>query len=81
VDDNTALRRRRVHAVTVHGTIDELPRLLETLRVAEVLVTVPDAAPERLDAVVAACDAAGVACRFVRREIAPAPFRAGATAE
>ncbi len=81
VDDNTALRRRRVHAVTVHGTIDELPRLLETLRVAEVLVTVPDAAPERLDAVVAACDAAGVACRFVRREIAPAPVRAGATAE
>jgi hypothetical protein len=34
-----------------------------------VLVTIPEAGRERLDAVVAACAAAGVTCRFVRREL------------
>ncbi len=32
-------------------------------------MTIPDAPRERLDAIVAACETAGVACRFVRREI------------
>jgi len=34
-----------------------------------VLVTIPDAPRDRLDAIVGACTAAGVPCRFVRREI------------
>jgi len=34
-----------------------------------VLVTIPDAPRDTLDAVVAACAEAGVACRFVRREL------------
>jgi hypothetical protein len=34
-----------------------------------VLVTIPDATRARLDAIVAACADAGVACRFVRREV------------
>ena len=34
-----------------------------------VLVTIPDAPRERLDPIVAACARAGVACRFVRREL------------
>jgi hypothetical protein len=33
-----------------------------------VLVTIPDAPRERLNAIVTACDEAGVGCRFVRRE-------------
>ena len=33
-----------------------------------VLVTIPHAPADRLDAIVRACAAAGVPCRFVRRE-------------
>ena len=69
VDDNPRLRRRRVQGVTVVGGTHELPRLLQRLEPDIVLVTIPDAPRPRLDEIVAACAAAGVNCRFVRREI------------
>jgi UDP-GlcNAc:undecaprenyl-phosphate GlcNAc-1-phosphate transferase len=69
VDDNPRLRRRRVHGVPVLGATEEMPRILERAEVSIVLVTIPDAPRDRLDAVVAACADAGVACQFVRREI------------
>jgi UDP-GlcNAc:undecaprenyl-phosphate GlcNAc-1-phosphate transferase len=69
VDDNPRLRRRRLHGVTVLGSIAELPRILERTTPTIVLVTIPNAPRERLDAVVAACAEAGVSCQFVRREI------------
>ena len=52
---------------------DFVPALLESSRADAVLVTIPDAPRERLSVVVAACEEAGVECRFVRREIALAP--------
>jgi UDP-GlcNAc:undecaprenyl-phosphate GlcNAc-1-phosphate transferase len=69
VDDNPRLRRRRVHGVPVVGTTFELERLLERTAPDIVLVTIPNAERDRLDAIVAACTGAGVECRFVRREI------------
>jgi len=69
VDDNLRLRRRRVHGVQVVGTTHELPLLIERTRPDIVLVTIPDAPRERLDAIVRACAEAEVPCRFVRREI------------
>jgi FlaA1/EpsC-like NDP-sugar epimerase len=69
VDDNPRLRRRRVHGVPVIGTTNEVPRLLERMEPDIVLITIPNAPRERLDAVVDACVQAGVNCRFVRREI------------
>jgi UDP-GlcNAc:undecaprenyl-phosphate/decaprenyl-phosphate GlcNAc-1-phosphate transferase len=81
VDDNPRLRRRRIQGVTVHGGFDDLGRLLVEMRIEEVLVTIPAAAPERLEAIVAACTDAGVDCHFVRREIAPPPSLAGASVE
>jgi UDP-GlcNAc:undecaprenyl-phosphate GlcNAc-1-phosphate transferase len=69
VDDNPRLRRRRVHGVQVVGTSGELPRILERIETDVVLITIPDAPRERLDEIVAACEDAGVPCRFVRREI------------
>jgi UDP-GlcNAc:undecaprenyl-phosphate/decaprenyl-phosphate GlcNAc-1-phosphate transferase len=69
VDDNPGLRRRRVHGVPVIGGTHELARLLERFEPDIVLVTIPDASRDRLDGVVEACAAAGVACRFVRRDI------------
>ena len=67
VDDNRALRRRRIAGVTVLGAVDEMPTLLVTARPDEVLVTIPDASSDRLALVVQACEAAGVPCRFVHR--------------
>jgi UDP-GlcNAc:undecaprenyl-phosphate GlcNAc-1-phosphate transferase len=69
VDDNPRLRRRRVHGAPVIGTIDELARLLEKTKPDIVLVTIPNAPRDRLDAIVDACADAGVTCHFVRREI------------
>jgi len=69
VDDNPRLRRRRVQGVPVVGGAHELERLLQRLEPDIVLITIPDAPRELLDAVVEACGDAGVTCRLVRREI------------
>ena len=69
VDDNPRLRRRRVHGVPVVGTSHEMTRLLERTKPDMVLITIPNAPRETLDAVVDACVQADVNCRFVRREI------------
>jgi UDP-GlcNAc:undecaprenyl-phosphate GlcNAc-1-phosphate transferase len=69
VDDDPRLRRRRLQGVTVLGSIDELDVVLAAAGPDAVLVTIPDAPRERLDAVVLACANADVACRFVRRDI------------
>jgi UDP-GlcNAc:undecaprenyl-phosphate GlcNAc-1-phosphate transferase len=69
VDDDPVLRRRRLQGVPVLGGTFELERVLERARPDVVLVTIPDAPHERLNAIVAACAAAEVPCRFVRREV------------
>jgi UDP-GlcNAc:undecaprenyl-phosphate GlcNAc-1-phosphate transferase len=69
VDDDPRLRRRRMQGVPVLGGLEEIDRVLAEARPDVVLVTIPQAAHERLDAVVAGCERADVACRFVRREV------------
>jgi len=69
LDDNPHLRRRRLQGAPVLGALAELERVVERGRVDRVVVTIPDAPRDRLDAVVDACLAAGADCRFVRREI------------
>jgi UDP-GlcNAc:undecaprenyl-phosphate/decaprenyl-phosphate GlcNAc-1-phosphate transferase len=69
VDDNPRLRRRRIHGVPVVGGTHELGRLLQRHEPDIVLVTIPDAPRDRLDAIVDACADADVTCRLVRREI------------
>jgi UDP-GlcNAc:undecaprenyl-phosphate/decaprenyl-phosphate GlcNAc-1-phosphate transferase len=68
VDDDRRLARRRLQGVPVLGSTGELTRILSRARPDTVLVTIPDAPRERLDAVIDACTAAAVPCRFVRRE-------------
>jgi UDP-GlcNAc:undecaprenyl-phosphate/decaprenyl-phosphate GlcNAc-1-phosphate transferase len=68
VDDNPRLRRRRVHGAPVLGGTHEIAAIVARTTPDIVLVTIPDAPRDRLNAVVAACDEAGVSCRFVRRE-------------
>ncbi len=69
VDDDPRLRRRRMQGVPVLGGLDEIDRVLSEAHADVVLVTIPHAARERLDAVVAGCERADVSCRFVRREV------------
>ena len=72
LDDNPAVRRRRVHGVVVLGALDEAQAALSAVSPDEVLVTIPNAAPERLEHVAGACAVAGVACRLVHRRTEPA---------
>ncbi len=81
VDDNPALRRRRIAGVTVLGTVDDIGAVLLTARPDEVLVTIPDARPDRLAVVVQACEEAAVGCRFVHRRTEPPTPLLGVTAE
>ena len=67
LDDNPRVRRRRILGVSVLGGLDEASRAIAGIRAEEVLVTIPDAPRERLDAVVRASEEAGIPCRIVRR--------------
>jgi hypothetical protein len=51
------------------ANLEEIGWALGRLQPDTVLVTIPDAPRDRLDAVMEACNRAGVACRFVRRQI------------
>ena len=53
--------------VKVLGGLDEIEELLAVARPAQVLVTIPDIEPDRLNAVLAACSAAGVPSKLVRQ--------------
>jgi FlaA1/EpsC-like NDP-sugar epimerase len=69
VDDDPRLRRRRMQGAPVLGGSYEIDRILAETHPDIVLVTIPDAPLERLDAIVRGCAEAGVACRFVRRQV------------
>ncbi|HWG55642.1 MAG TPA: hypothetical protein VNT58_03875, partial [Gaiellaceae bacterium] len=73
LDDNPQVRRRRVGVATVIGALDNADAILDSRRVDEVIVTIPDAPEDRLNHVLEACAAAGVPCRIARRELAPPP--------
>jgi UDP-GlcNAc:undecaprenyl-phosphate/decaprenyl-phosphate GlcNAc-1-phosphate transferase len=81
LDDNPRLRRRRVQGVPVLGAIGDAGTALETTRADELVVTIPDAPAERLEALGRACDAAGVAHRVVRERPLPAPTPTRAVVE
>jgi len=68
LDDDPRLHRRRLLGVPVHGGTRDIDRALAAAQPDTVLVTIPNAPADRLDAVVRACAAAGIPCRFVRRE-------------
>ena len=69
LDDNPRVRRRRILGVSVVGSLDEAARAIASTRAGEVLVTIPAAPQDRLDAVLHAADAAGIPCRLVRRHV------------
>ena len=78
LDDSPRLRRRRVQGVPVLGTTSDAAAALGATRADEVVVTIPDAPPERIELVTRACDDAGVPHRVVRERpaLAGTPTRA-----
>jgi FlaA1/EpsC-like NDP-sugar epimerase len=69
VDDAPSLRGRRLQGVKVVGSLDGIAQALERLQPDIVLVTIPQAPHDRLDALVAACAARETECRFVQRDV------------
>jgi UDP-GlcNAc:undecaprenyl-phosphate/decaprenyl-phosphate GlcNAc-1-phosphate transferase len=68
VDDDPLLLGRRLNGVKVVGRVSELDEILEQTHPEAVLVTIPNAPRDVLDAVVRSCADDDVSCRFVRRE-------------
>jgi UDP-GlcNAc:undecaprenyl-phosphate GlcNAc-1-phosphate transferase len=81
LDDNPRLRRRRVQGVPVLGTTADADAVLSSTRADEVVVTIPDADADRLDALARACGAAGVPQRVVRERRQPSTTPTRAIAE
>ena len=71
LDDNPKLRRRRVLGVPVLGTTGEAATVLEATRASELVVTIPDAPRQQLDAVERACENAAVGFSVVRQAASP----------
>ena len=69
VDDAASLRGRRLNGVKVVASTPALSWALERTRPDVVLVTIPDAPREKLDAILNACAAREVSCRFVQRDV------------
>jgi UDP-GlcNAc:undecaprenyl-phosphate GlcNAc-1-phosphate transferase len=68
LDDDALLKGRRIQGARVLGGTGDVERELASAVPDLVLVTIPNAPRERLDAIVRACAAADVTCRFVRSE-------------
>ena len=81
LDDNAAVRRRRVIGIKVLGGLDGAEAHIRSTRPDAVLVTIPGFSAGRLDALVEACAGSGVECRFVRREIESPPALVKTSAE
>ncbi len=69
VDDAPSLRGRRLNGVKVVSSLAGVEAALARFEPAIVFVTIPGAPHERLDGVVRACEARGIDCRFVRRDV------------
>jgi UDP-GlcNAc:undecaprenyl-phosphate/decaprenyl-phosphate GlcNAc-1-phosphate transferase len=81
VDDDAALRRRRIQGASIVGGLDDIGWAIGRMSPDAVLVTIPDAPHERLDGVLEACRRAAVPCSFVRREIELSQVPLGIAAE
>jgi len=69
VDDAASLRGRRLNGVKVVSNLAGVDQALARLEPSIVFVTIPDAPRDRIDTIVAACDARETECRIVRREV------------
>lgn len=60
VDDDPSKQGARIHGFKVHGTVQDLARVANSLRVDEVILAIPSASPLELRNLVAACERTGL---------------------
>lgn len=60
LDDDAAKQGARIHGVRVYGRVADLPRVADALRVEQVIIAIPSAAPEQLRQLVAVCERSGL---------------------
>ena len=65
VDDDKTLWRKQIHGLPVYGGVDQLPKLIQSLGVAEVLVAAPKPSLRFLNHVVEVCERAHVGFKIV----------------
>ena len=69
IDDNPAIRGRRIAGSRVLGPLDDALRIVGQSAASEVVITIAHAPEDRLAAVISACEEARVPCRLMRRQI------------
>ncbi len=67
VDDEPALRRRRIHGVPVLGSIDDLPALVARYEIGLALLAIPSASNQEMQRIVGLCEQAGCPFRTLPR--------------
>jgi UDP-GlcNAc:undecaprenyl-phosphate GlcNAc-1-phosphate transferase len=70
LDDDPRLRGRRIHGARVVSGLEGSSDAIVSERANAVVVTIPEAAAERLELVTDACREHDVECSFVRRQVA-----------
>ncbi len=81
LDDNPALRGRRIAGQRVLGALSDAGRAIRQTGATEVIVTIADAPRERLVKLNAECADAGVTCSVMVRRMEPLPDAPEAAAE
>jgi len=67
LDDDPQKQRMLIHGVRILGVINELPEILKTFRVKEVIIAIPNFPVEKMRRVVDVCQKAGVKSRTIPR--------------
>ncbi len=65
VDDDPVKQKLRIHSVEVLGTLRDIPALVASHRVQQVLIAIPSAPPETIRAIVELCREARVESRLL----------------
>ena len=81
LDDNPALRGRRIAGQRVLGPLGDVERAVVQSDATEVIVTIASAPADRLAQLSAACSHVGVPCNVMHRRMETVPVSAEASAE
>jgi FlaA1/EpsC-like NDP-sugar epimerase len=68
VDDDETKQRRKIHGLPVAGTVEDLPHVVASYGIAEIVIAITTASGEQMQRIVDKCDETGVRYRVVPSE-------------